>query len=129
MAVFQGARLPTTALPAARSVARPRLAAPAIPRSVPSAVRTTPRVRPAGLLMAGILAATMLGLVYLTQTLGANATSSEIRDLDNQREALGITIGRQALQAKDLTKADTVISDARDLGLYELDDRLVLSAP
>ncbi len=129
MAVFQGARLPTTALPAARPVARPRLAAPAIPRSAPPAVRATPRVRPAGMLMAGILAATMLGLVYLTQTLGANAASSEIRSLDNQREALGMTIGRQALKAKDLTKADTVISNARNLGLRELDERLVLSAP
>ena len=28
-----------------------------------------------------IVGATMLGLVYLTQTLGSNATSSEIRDL------------------------------------------------
>ncbi len=129
MAVFQGVRLPGTALPSARPAARPRLAAAAISRSAPAAVRATPRVRPAGMLMAGILAATMLGLVYLTQTLGANVTSSEIRSLDVQREALGMTIGRQALKAKDLAKADTVISNARRLGLLELDDGIVLSAP
>ena len=40
-----------------------------------------------------------------------------------------MTIGRQALKAKDLAKADTVISNARRLGLLELDDGIVLSAP
>ncbi len=129
MAVFQGARLPTTALPAARPVARPRLVSAAIPRPAQPAVRTTPRVRPAGLLMAGILAATMLGLVYLTQTLGANATSSEIRSLDSQREDMRREITRQALHVKDVTKADAIIGNARQLGLQELDDKLVLTAP
>ena len=70
MAVYQGVRLRTSALPPATPLPRARAG-----RATTATTTTAPRLRPVGLLMAGILGATMLGLVYLTQTLGANATS------------------------------------------------------
>ena len=82
MAVYQGTRLRTSAHPAAgTSARRSRSAAPAT-------VSPVPRVRPMGLLMAAIVAATMLGLVYLTQTLGTNATSTEVYQLETERNEL-----------------------------------------
>ena len=76
--------------------------------------------------MAGILAATMLGLVYLTQTLGATATSGDIRSLEKQIASLRIDVGRQVIMAPD--DAD-VITFAREQGrLRALPDR-VLKAP
>ena len=123
MAVFQGARLRSTALPTAdMAVGRPRSAAPAT-------VRSTPRVRPMGLLMAGIITATMLGLVYLTQTLGSNATSSEIRYLDAQRSELADDLRRQAVLVESFTDPEVVTKAARGLKLRKLGDVVVLPVP
>ena len=122
MAVFQGARLRSAALPTADPVARPRVAAPAT-------VRSTPRVRPMGLLMAGIVAATMLGLVYLTQTLGSNATNSEIRVLDNRRSEITKDIRRQVISVEKATESDVIIKGARKAKLTRLGKVVVLSAP
>lgn len=125
MAVFQGARLRSTTLPAVDDAARfPRVSAPA-----PATVRATPRVRPMGLLMAGIVTATMLGLVYLTQTLGSNATTDEIRSLDVQRQELHKTIRRSAVAVQDVTDADVITVAARDQKLKRLGGPLVLPAP
>ncbi len=86
MAVYQGVRLRTSALPPATPLPRTRAA-----RATTATSTTTPRLRPVGLLMAGILASTMLGLVYLTQTLGANATSEVIGGLRTSRRRSGPT--------------------------------------
>ncbi len=122
MAVFQGARLRTGALPTAAVVARPRAAAP-------STIRANRRARPMGRIMAGIVIATMLGLVYLTQTLGSNATSSEIRSLDHQRGKLTRELHRQAIQVEVLTLADVITKRAGKQGLRKLDGPVVLPAP
>jgi hypothetical protein len=123
MAVFQGARLRSTALPAADSAARfPRV-------SAPPTVDAIPRVRPMGLLMAGIVTATMLGLVYLTQTLGSNVTTQEIRSLDAQRQELHQTIRRNAVAVQDVTDADVITIAARGQKLKRLGGVLVLPAP
>lgn len=123
MAVFQGARLRSTALPAVDSAARfPRV-------SAPETVDASPRVRPMGLLMAGIITATMLGLVYLTQTLGSNATNDEIRTLDAQRQDLHKTIRRNAVGVQEATDADVITIAARGQKLKRLGDVLVLPAP
>jgi len=122
MAVFQGARLRTGALPTAAVVDRPRAA-------VPSTIRTTRRARPMGRIMAGIVIATMLGLVYLTQTLGSNATNSEIRSLDSQRGKLTRELHRQAIQVEALTLADVITKRAGKQGLRKLGVRVVLPAP
>ena len=123
MAVFQGARLRSTALPAADAApGRPRVAAPAT-------VRATPRVRPMGVLMAAIVVTTMLGLVYLTQTLGSNATSSEIRELETDRAELIKDWNRHVITVADLIEGDVIIREARGLGLKKLGKPVVLRAP
>lgn len=122
MAVFQGARLRAAAIPdrglgvRARGVSRPVAAA-------------VPRLRPTGLLMAAILAATMLGLVYLTQTLASNATSSEIGDLVDRREEIARQLRNQALAIETWADPAQVGRKARELGLRQLGDVVVLPAP
>jgi hypothetical protein len=121
MAVIGGTRLRGTALPAADvAVVRP---------AAPTTARSTPRVRPVGLLMAGIAAATMLGLVYLTQTLGSNATSSEIRALEAQRLELADDLSRQAIVSGSYTDPEAVVMAAKRHKLRKLDDMVVLPAP
>ncbi len=123
MAVLHGARLRHGALPApAAPGTRPRVA-------VPRSGQPAHRVRPTGLLLAGIAAATILGLAYLTQTLGSNATNSEIRSLDRARGALQTEINRHAILVLKAADGDTVRSEARRLGLKKLGDPVVLTAP
>jgi uncharacterized OsmC-like protein len=125
MAVYQGARLRTDALqPAEVSARRVRSAAAA-----PAAGSLTPRVRPMGLLMAAIMASTIVGLVYLTQTLGTNAASTEIDQLEVQRNKLIQEIKRHEIVALDMTQAEVVVPKARDQKLKRLGDPLVLPAP
>jgi hypothetical protein len=122
MAVFQAARLRTTTLPAPARLVRRRSAAT-------TAAQATPGVRPAGLLLAAILVSTMLGLAYLTQTLGSSATSSEIQGLVSSAKKLDTNLSVQSVQVAELTGADVVIASARKLGLRKLDERIVLRAP
>ncbi len=123
MAVIQGARLRTDTLPAGHlDGGRSRSAAPAT-------VAPAPRVRPMGLLMAAIVAATMLGLVYLTQTLGSNATTSEIYGLERAKVQLQTEISRHAILVLEASDSDAVRTEARHLKLKKLGDAVVLSAP
>ena len=121
MAVFQGTRLRTTALPATTPIAR-RATAPASGHS-------GARVSPTGLLLAGILATTMLGLVYLTQTLGSSATSSRISDLETQRAVLTTQLQRQATQVLLGTDSVAMEQRAQELGLRKQGEIIVLKAP
>ena len=122
MAIFGGARTRAVALPAPDSERSARTIAH-------GPVRHAPRIRPTGLLMAAIMAATMLGLVYLTQTLGSNATSSEIRDLAAQREELGQRLRNQAMAVETFADPEEIGLKARKLGLRKLGDPVVLAAP
>ena len=126
MAAFSGARLRTVALPASSTAASTerRARGGAQPLRRPAV-----HLRPTGLLVAAILAATMLGLVYLTQTLGSNATSSEITDLTSRREDLGRQLRNLAVAVETNADAEEVGRRARKLGLVELGDVVVLSAP
>jgi len=123
MAVFQGTRLRTDALPAAETSARRARAVS------PATVSAAPRVRPMGLLMGAIVAATMLGLVYLTQTLGTNATSYEIFLLEGQHSKLNTDIKRQEWVALEQTQPEVILPKARDLKLKWLGEPIVLPAP
>lgn len=96
MAVYQGARLRATAVPSAEAPAFRR-------RAARPAMTSPPRIRPAASLVATILVATILGLVYLTQTLGANASSVEIASLAAQRESFQ----RQLLNQRSLIAQQT----------------------
>lgn len=79
--------------------------------------------------MAGILTATMLGLVYLTQTLASNATSLEITRLANQSQSLHEQLLRQSTKVQITVNEDAIAREARKLGLQQLDDPIVLKAP
>jgi hypothetical protein len=124
MAVFQAARLRSTALPAAR-VSTPAVRARA---SATAAVSATRGVRPVGLLLAGILVATMLGLAYLTQTLGTN-TSSQVDRLQAEKVALQATLRNQSFQLAGLTEVDLVRASAQKQGFQSLRKPTVLRAP
>ena len=125
MAVLQGARLRTDTLPAGHIEDR-RLQAVA---TAPATTGAPSRVRPTGLLMAAIVAATMLGLVYLTQTLGGNATSTEIKLLEGKKVQLQTQIGRDAILVIKATDDDIVRTEARRLKLKKLGEGIVLQAP
>jgi len=127
MAVFQAARLRSTALPAASA----RVSTPAVrPRgSATAAVRATHGVRPVGLLLAGILIATMLGLAYLTQTLGTNATSSRVDRLQAEKVKLEATLKNQGFQLAGLTEVDLIKASAQKQGFVSLGKPTVLRAP
>jgi cell division protein FtsL len=82
-----------------------------------------------GMLMAAIVVVTMLGLVYLTPTLGTNATSTEIGRLEAQLEKLDIDIKRNEVQALEMTQAEAIIPQAKKQDLKRLDAPRVLTAP
>lgn len=123
MAVYQGARLRTDVVPGADSSAR--TARPSSPATGGSA----PRVRPMGLLMAAIVGSTIVGMVYLTQTLGTNAASTEIDLLELQRNQLIQEIKRHEIVALDMTQAEVIVPLARDQKLKRLGEPVVLPAP
>jgi hypothetical protein len=81
-----------------------------------------------GLLIAAILATTMLGLVYLTQTLGSNATTSEISILAGDASALRRALGNQELAVAISTDPQVVARRARGLKLKQLGKTVVLPA-
>ena len=123
MAVYQGTRLRASTLSAAETTARRERSA------APSTVSPVPRVRPMGLLMAAIVAATMLGLVYLTQTLGTNATSTEIYRLETERNELITDIKRKQVWALEMVQAEAVLPKASKQKLKWLGEPIVLPAP
>lgn len=123
MAVYQGTRLRTTAAPSVETSARYARAA------APAPVSTSPRARPMGLLMASIVAATMLALVYLTQTLGSSATNAEIGSLYSAAgDLMSDTRTLQILALKG-SEPDKIIPRAKKHKLKNLGDIVVLPAP
>jgi len=120
MAVFQGARLRSTALPAraAERNAR-RIVVPARPG----------RMRPTSMLMGAILAGTMLGLVYLTQTLGSNATSAQINDLESRRAEVQRRLDNQGVAVGFAADPVEIGPRAKAIGLVKLREPRTLSAP
>jgi hypothetical protein len=124
MAVYQGARLRTQAT---RSQVLPARAAGRITRS-PSGMVST-RVRPATALMGIVLAATLLGFVYLTQTLGSNAASAEIVSLRARAEELVRQQRNQETAVRFEADPVQVGLRAKKLGLVRLRDAEILSAP
>jgi hypothetical protein len=121
MAIYQGTRLRTTALPDRRVGARVR----AVARPV---VASVPRPRPTALLMAGILAATMVGFAYLTQTLASNAASAELGVLEKQLVKMEQT-QRSLTFAVETWRDTDVTVRAADLGLSKRLHPLTLEAP
>jgi len=130
MAVFQGARLRSVALPPGRVERRSTGAAPRATGAAPRATeRSSRRIRPTGLLMAAILTATLLGLVYLTQTLASNATSLEIRTLASEAQELQSQLLNQRSKIETEANPDAVVRAAKQLGLRQLEAAVLLEAP
>ena len=123
MALYEGARVRGSGLSVRRVDAVAGRAA------VPESTGPRQRVRPTGLLMAAIVATTMLGLVYLTQTLGTSATSEEIWKLEGDRAELQGDIASGALLVLEASEAESVRPAARKLKLKPLGEPLVLRAP
>jgi hypothetical protein len=119
MAVFQGVRLRSPGLP----VAAERDLRRVLPSARPS------RLRPTAALMGVILAGTMLGLVYLTQTLGSNATTAAIARLEGEQKELLRRIGNQGLAVSFAADPIEIGRDAKRIDLERLDDPITLSAP
>jgi hypothetical protein len=132
MAVLQGAharprnlaRARTT--PAARPVVQVGTSTTSSTGSAGSAVA---RVRPAGLLLAAIMASALFGMVYLTQTLGTNAMSSETVLLGKDGAKLQAQITRNNIQVGLLVQDDEIRAAARRLKLKDLAKPVVLPAP
>jgi hypothetical protein len=76
-----------------------------------------------------ILAGTMLGLVYLTQTLGSNATTARIATLEAEQADLLRRLGNQRLAVEFAADPIEVGRRAKALGLRRLGDTVTLSAP
>jgi len=79
--------------------------------------------------MAAILTATMLALVYLTQTLDSNATSLELRTLANDAQTLQGQLLNQRSKVETDANPDAVVRAAKRLGLVDLGNVRVLDAP
>jgi hypothetical protein len=82
-----------------------------------------------GLLLATILTATMLGLVYLTQTLASNAANAELGSLAAAGVSLDQTLQRQSWAVEEAMAPTDLVRQAHDLGLVKLGDAVVLSVP
>jgi hypothetical protein len=82
-----------------------------------------------GLLMAAIVSITVLGMVYLTPTLGTNAASTEIGRLELRHEELVTAITRNEIAALELTLAEAIVPKARKQDLKRLPPPVVLEAP
>jgi hypothetical protein len=118
MAVTQGARVHATALPARRA---------ALPRGSAHAARIAARrMRPAAMVIGVILAATLLGLVYLTQTLHAAATRVEIERLLERRALLQRELRSQESVVLRWSAQPAVTQWAQNRGLDDLGATLIL---
>lgn len=130
MAVLQGARLRTGAMPTPGPATRGVQPAGSRARvALPAALPHATRVRPTGLLMAGIVAATLVGMVYLTPTLGSNATDSRIVALEADYDDLQQEISRDAIRIDLFADTEAVKTAARKLGLTRLGGSVVLTVP
>jgi hypothetical protein len=133
MAVFQAARVRTPTVPrrdvrVASLGSRDRTRAFVRPRLIADATAAVPRVRPAAILVVGVLLAAMLGFAYLTQTLTSTAMTVAIEKLQTEQERLyQIVQTREAVVRS--SGAPTLTRDrATVLGLTELHKPTVPSA-
>jgi hypothetical protein len=124
MAVLGGVRLRATATPSAglASVrARPRQAGRvAASRATTDPTRQAARVRPIGVVIAAILILTMLGMVYLSQTLGAGAATRQLAAIDAQAEAIGQQQRQVEVRIRQQAETNEIAKAARALKLKKM---------
>jgi hypothetical protein len=133
MAVFQAARARPTAT-ARRDAritslgSRDRSRTFVRPRLLAEATAAVPRVRPAALLVVGVLLAAMLGFAYLTQTLTSTATAVAIEKLQGEQEQLYRMIETREAIVRSNAATPLVLDRALEAGLTELGKPTVPSA-
>ncbi|CAN5760066.1 hypothetical protein BH24CHL5_BH24CHL5_00670 [soil metagenome] len=134
MTVLGGARsLPAGARPLHSGAVRvmPQAGARPMPgarRRLSHRDRATRRAHPIGVLMAGVLIAFMLGLIYLAQTISLAATNYEIDQLAAQRDDLYRQVQTIETSVLHWGSEPTVLERAQRLGLDQLPDRVRLPA-
>ncbi len=121
MAVYQGARYRTPPpVFGARPVAQRRVG------RVP--VRGRAHVRPVTIVLAGILVAFLLGLVYLTQTLQAGVANYQIDNLMIERRQLQQELQSEQGEAAQWGSESQVVEWAQQHGLTQLGNRIRVPA-
>jgi hypothetical protein len=133
MAVFQAARARTTTVPRrdARIAilgSRDRGRAFVRPRLIADATAAVPRIRPAAVLVVGVLFAAMLGFAYLTQTLTSTATAVAIEKLQAEQQRLYRIVQTREAVVRSNAASPLVLDRATALGLTELSKPTVPSA-
>jgi hypothetical protein len=133
MAVFQAARARPATAPrrdarVAGAATRDRTRAFVRPRLIAEASAAVPRVRPAAILVVGVLLAAMLGFAYLTQTLTSTATSVSIDKLRSEQERLYRMVQTREAVVRSDAATPLVLDRALALGLTELSKPTVPSA-
>jgi hypothetical protein len=125
MAVYQGARAHTIALPRA-----PRLAeAPALPRRrARAAVRARRGPNRLGMVLGGIVVAFMLAFFSLAQEVRVSATTYDIGRLQLEQDRLNARIQELTSDLNRLGREPAVRKLALDGGLGQLGDAVVLPA-
>jgi hypothetical protein len=121
MAVYQGARYRTPPLPfGARPVSQRRAG--------PIPVRGRTHVRPVTMVLAAILVAFLLGLVYLTQTLQAGVANYQIDNLMIERRTLQQELQSELGEAAQWGSESQVVEWAQQHGLTRLGNRIRVPA-
>jgi hypothetical protein len=125
MAVYQGARARTIALPRA-----PRLAeAPALPRRrARAAVRARRGPNRLGMVLGGIVVAFMLAFFSLAQEVRVSATTYDIGRLQLEQDQLNARVKELTSDLNRLGREPAVRKLALDAGLGQLGDAVVLPA-
>jgi hypothetical protein len=111
---YQGARAQPIGLAARRRVAQPS--------------RAGRRTHPVGLLMAGVLVALLLGLVYLGQTVQLAATNYEVDQLLLERDDLGRQVQTLEATVARWGSEPLVLDWAQQVGLDALGTRIRVPA-
>ena len=124
MAVAPGARLLPRVETTPRAGARPVAGR----RKLSSRTRTGARTQPFGGVLAIVLVALMVGLLYVGQTINLAATNIEIENLVAQRDDLARQV--QTIQTSVLRwgTESTVFERAQLIGLDQLETRVRLPA-
>ena len=121
MAVYQGARIRASGLPAG---ARPVVAR----RHTRIPDRARRHVRPVTVVLAVILVGLLFGLIYLTQTLQAAVTSYQIDTLLNDRQSLQQELQSQQGAVAQSGSEPKITQWAQQQGLNRLGTKIRLPA-
>ena len=128
MAVYQGARPRTVALPR-NPLGQRTLDAPALPRRrTRTAVRARRRPNRLGIVLGAIVVAFSLGFFSLAQEVRVAATSYDIGRLQQERDRLDGRLQEIASDLSRLGREPAVRKLALDGGLTQLGDPLILPA-